>query len=308
MTVGTATIRHLLRVGDLQPGELRDVLDAAERPDLPPILAGRGVALVFEKPSARTRNSTEMAVVHLGGHPLSMAGGEVGLDVRETAEDLVRTLACYHAAVGARVFAHTTLTRMAAVSPVPVLNLLSDVEHPLQALADLLTLRQRWGSFDGRCVAWVGDFNNTARSVASAAALAGLGMRVATPVGYGPTREDLAALGDLVVTTEPSAAVAGVDAVITDTWTSMGQEAEAAGRREDFAAAGFIVDASLMARAAPGAVFLHCLPAHRGEEVTAEVIEGPASLIWQEVANRLAVARGVLWWLLGRPSTCMSRR
>lgn len=295
------TTRHLLHADDLTADELTTVLDAAERPRLPPVLAGKGAALVFEKPSSRTRNSTELAVAQLGGHPVSMAAGEVGIDVRETAEDLVRTLACYHAVVGARVFTHATLLRMAAVSPVPVLNLLSDEEHPLQALADLLTLRQHWSDLKGRRLAWVGDFNNTARSVALAATLSGVEVTVASPRGHGPDDADLERLGRAgatpLVTHDPTAAVAGVDAVLTDTWTSMGQEAEASHRRQVFA--GYTVDGRLMDHAAAGAVFLHCLPAHRGEEVMAEVIDGPASLVWQQARNRLAVARSVLWWVLG---------
>src|SRR5439155_8589053 len=156
------TLRHLLEVDDLTPDEVTAVLDAAEAPDPPQVLARKGLALVFEKPSARTRNSMEMAVVQLGGHPVSIRGEEVAIDVRESAEDVARTLACYHAAIGARVFEHDKVERMAAVSHGPVVNLLSDDAHPCQALADLLTIRQRFGSFAGRAVAYVGDFNNVA--------------------------------------------------------------------------------------------------------------------------------------------------
>jgi ornithine carbamoyltransferase len=295
-----------LEVDDLSAAELSEVLDASERPDPPHVLAGLGVALVFQKPSNRTRNATEMAVVQLGGHPLSLRADEVGLDVRETAEDIGRTLACYHAAIGARVFGHDLLTRMAAVVDVPVINLLSDDAHPMQALADLLTLRQHFGALAGRSLAWVGDFSNVARSLAFAAAMSGMEVRIAAPPGYGPSPLDLdriAALGTTpVVTARPEEAVDGVDAVVTDVWTSMGQEAEADVRRRAFE--GFTVDAGLMGRAAPGGVFLHCLPAHRGEEASAEVVDGPRSLIWSEAANRMHVARGLLLWLFeggGRP-------
>jgi ornithine carbamoyltransferase len=255
---------------------------------------------VFEKPSARTRSSMELAVVQLGGHPVSVRGDEVGIDRRETAEDVARTLACYHAAIGARTYSHRVLERMAAVSPVPVVNLLSDDAHPLQALADLLTLRQAWGGFEGRALAWVGDGNNVCRSLGLAGALAGLEVRVACPPGYGLPEahaDRLKALeADVAVTSRPEEAVAGADAVYTDVWASMGQEDEAGDRRRAFE--GFGVDDRLMAAAAPGALFLHCLPAHRGEEVTAAVFDGPASRVWAQAANRMHAARGVLRFLV----------
>ena len=293
-------MRHFLEVDDLDPDELGGVLDLAEHADPPPLLTRRGVCLIFEKPSNRTRNSMEMAVVALGGHPVTIGGDEVGLDVRETVEDACRTLAQFHEAIGARVRRHRTLERMAALDVVPVVNLLSDVSHPLQALADLLTLRQRWGSLAGRSLAWVGDGNNVARSLLLGAAMAGVHVRVATPASHAP--DPVAVDGarthgvDVTVTTDPAQAVAGADAVVTDVWVSMGMEAETAKRADAFAA--YRVDSALMALAAPGAVFLHCLPAHRGQEVTAEVIDGPASVVWQEAANRLHTARGLLWWLL----------
>jgi ornithine carbamoyltransferase len=292
--------QHLLEVDDLTPDELATVLDLAQDPQPEPVLAGKGMALVFQKPSARTRNSMEMAVVQLGGHPVSVRGDEVGIDTRETAEDVARTLACYHAAIGARVFSHGVLERMAAVSPVPVVNLLSDEAHPLQALADLLTLRQAWGGFKGRALAYVGDGNNVCRSLGLAGALAGLEIRVATPPAYGvpPQHADrLKALGAEVVETSRAAeAVDGADAVYTDVWASMGQEAEADARRRAFE--GFAVDERLMGAAAPGALFLHCLPAHRGEEVAAAVVDGPASRVWEQAANRMHAARGLLRFLV----------
>jgi ornithine carbamoyltransferase len=287
--------RHFLEVDDLTADELVTVLDLAQLAEIPQVLVGQGVALLFEKPSARTRNSSEMAVVQLGGHPVTLRNEEVGIDTRETAEDLVRTLACYHSAVAARVFDHQHLVRMAAVSPVPVINLLSDAAHPCQALADLLTLRQRWGLLAGKRVAWVGDGNNVCRSLVSGAHLAGIEMRVATPKGYEApdATADLCAL----VTNDPYEAVKGADAVVTDVWTSMGQEAEDAVRGNAFA--GFTIDAALMATAATDAVFLHCLPAHRGQEVAAEVIDGPQSLVWPEAANRMHAMRGLLLFLFG---------
>jgi len=286
-------LRHLLDVDDLSAEEIVDVLDLAEQAEPPTVLAGRGVALLFEKPSNRTRVSMEMAVVQLGGHPVSLRSEEVGIDTRETAEDLARVLGGFCSVIGARVFDHGTLVRMADVAAVPVVNLLSDAAHPVQALGDLLTMRQRFGSLAGRSLAYVGDGNNVCRSLMVAAALAGMEMRVATPVGYEPLAD-----GVTMLTHDPAEAVAGVDAVYTDVWASMGQEDEAAARRAEFS--GFTVSAALMALAAPGALFLHCLPAHRGEEVAASVIDGPRSAVWQQAANRMHAQRGLLLWLLSR--------
>jgi ornithine carbamoyltransferase len=261
------------------------------------------MALVFEKPSARTRNSMEMAVVQLGGHPVTIRSDEVSLDVRESVEDVTRTLACYHAAIGARVFEHAKLERMAAVDEVPIVNLLSDDGHPMQALADALTMRQRLGSLAGRSVAYVGDGNNVCRSLALAAGLLGMEVRISTPPGYPLPQHDLdrirAAGIEPVLLDRPAEAVAGIDVVYTDVWTSMGQEDEAVARRLAFE--GFSVDAALMDAAGPQAWFLHCLPAHRGEEVTSEVADGPRSLIWPQAENRMHAARGLLSWLLEQP-------
>ncbi|HEV2759467.1 MAG TPA: ornithine carbamoyltransferase [Acidimicrobiales bacterium] len=284
-------LRHLLELDDLSADELVGVLDLAGRSDPQQVLAGQGAALLFEKPSNRTRLSMEMAVVQLGGHPVSLRNEEVGIDTRETAEDLARVYSGLCALIGARVFEHSKLVRMAGASTVPVVNLLSDDAHPVQALADLLTLRQRLGSLEGRSVAYVGDGNNVCRSLMVGAALAGMVMRVATPPGYEPPAD-----GVTVLTTDPAEAVDGVDAVYTDVWASMGQEEEAAQRRHDFA--GFTIDDDLMARAAPGALFLHCLPAHRGEEVAASVIDGPRSAVWQQATNRMHAQRGLILWLL----------
>ena len=286
-------LRHLLEVDDLSPDELSAVLDLAEQPDPPPVMAGQGAALLFEKPSNRTRLSMEMAVVQLGGHPISLRGEEVGIDTRERAEDLARVFSGFCALVGARVFEHAKLVRMASASTVPVVNLLSDDAHPVQALGDLLTLRYRLGSLEGRTLAYVGDGNNVCRSLMFAAARAGMRMRVATPPGYEPPEDGVTEL-----THDPGEAVDGADAVYTDVWASMGQEEEAEGRRRDFA--GFTVDDDLMARAAPTALFLHCLPAHRGEEVAASVIDGPQSAVWDQAANRMHAQRGLILWLLSR--------
>lgn len=293
--------RHLLEIDDLSAAELATVLDLSELAQPPRVLEGKGVALLFEKPSARTRHSTEMAVVQLGGHPVTARGDEVGLDVRESVEDVTRTLAGYHAALCARVYEHSKLERMVAVATMPVVNMLSDLAHPLQALADLLTLRQRFGTLDGLRIAWVGDFSNVARSLALGAALCGAHVACACPAGYGPSTEDVdrvAAVGGLLdVAGKPMEAAAGAHCVTTDAWYSMGQEAEKARRRQAFE--GYTVDADLLAGARADAVFLHCLPAHRGEEVTDDVLDGPQSLIWPQATNRMHSARGVLLFVLG---------
>ena len=269
--------RHILEIDDLSCAELHQVLDLADSPPAaaPPVLAGRGAALVFEKPSLRTRSSTELAVVALGGHPVYIQAAEVGIDSREPAEDVARTLSCYHALICARVLDHQILVRMAAAlddqpgdtggaagGSIPVVNLLSDVAHPGQAIADLLTLRQVFGDLEGRRLAYVGDPNNVWRSLVLGAAMLGMRIRTASPEGYGPDPDDIARVvrlgGDIELTTDPAEAVAGADAVV-----------------------------------------LHCLPAHRGEEISAALIDGPRSRVWQEAANRMHAMRGLLGWLLG---------
>jgi ornithine carbamoyltransferase len=291
-------VRHLLDVDDLDPTELVQVLDLAELPSPPPLLAGQGVALMFEKASLRTRVSMEMAIVQLGGHPVTLRSEEVGVDAREPAEDVARVLSSYCAALAARVYHHDKLVRMAGAATVPVVNLLSDDAHPCQTLADLLTLRQCFGRLKGLTVAYVGDGNNVCRSLMKAAPLAGLTLRVATPAGYEPPPPGPGVAGNVEIGNDPLAAAAGADAVYTDVWASMGQEDEANRRRDDFA--GFTVDAAMMAAAAPHAVFLHCLPAHRGEEVSAEVMDGDrAAAVWRQAANRVHAQRGLLLWLLG---------
>ena len=294
--------RHLLDIADFTAGELHTILALAQRPELPHALSGRGAALIFEKPSNRTRQSMEMAVVQLGGHPVYTRGEEVGFDVREPVEDIVRVMAGYHAVLAARVFSHDIVVRMAAVSPVPVVNMLSDHSHPLQALADVLTMQQVHGSLAGLCVAYVGDYNNVSRSLGEACVLLGATLALACPVGYHADEAELErvnALGPGAVTQfhRPVDAVCGAVAVHTDSWTSMGQEAEKRQRSQAFE--GYTVDNALMAQAAPGAAFYHCLPAYRGLEVSAEVIDGPASRVFAQAHNRMHAARGALAFLLG---------
>jgi ornithine carbamoyltransferase len=288
------SVRHFVDVDELTADELTTVLDLAERPSLPDVLRSRGAALLFEKPSARTRHSMEVAVVQLGGHPVTDTGE---LDRRETIEDLTRVLAGYHAVIAARVFEHHKVERMAAVADVPVVNMLSDLAHPLQALADVLTLRQEFGALEGRHVAWSGDFTNVARSLARAAGPLGMTMVAACPDGFGPRAADLAAMPWLSSTTEPLAAVEGADCVVTDSWYSMGQEAQADERRPVFRP--YQVNAAMLERAGSKAIVMHCLPAHRGEEATDAVLDGPQSRIFPEAHNRLHTARALLAFLLG---------
>ncbi len=287
----------LLSLKDLPAGAITEILDMAEAGDLGRPLAGKGVALVFQKASARTRNSMEMAVVQLGGHPVYIQKEEVGLGTRESAEDVARTLACYHEIIAARVGDHDDLTRMAAATETPVVNLLSDREHPMQGLADLLTIRQLIGGLEGVTVAFVGDGdNNVARSLAQGCAAVGAELRLASPEGY--ELPEAAELGPKVrQLRDPAEAVAGAQIVYADVWVSMGQDAEAAARREVFLP--YQIDEALFAKAAPDAWFLHCLPARRGEEMTAAVIDGPRSAVWRQAENRMHSARAALAWLLG---------
>ncbi len=296
--------RHFLDVTDLGGDELRTVLGLASVVDSSLVLHRQGLALLFQKPSNRTRHSMEMAVVQLGGHPVYVRPEELDLDVREPVEDVTRILAGYHAGLAARVFEHSVLERMAAVSAVPVINLLSDRSHPMQALADVLTMGEVMGDLAGRTVAFVGDYNNVARSLAEASAMLGMHVRIGSPRGYEPATSELdriAALGapSVVHAVDPFEAVKGANAVHTDVWTSMGQEAEGAARRTAFA--GYTVTEEMMAAAAPDAGFYHCLPAHRGDEVSGGVIDGPQSHVFRQGHNRLHAARGLLLWLYEAP-------
>ncbi|MSO37056.1 MAG: ornithine carbamoyltransferase [Acidimicrobiia bacterium] len=297
--------RSLLEIDDLSPSELAHLLDSAARwkkePDTAPrALEGAGVALVFEKPSARTRTSAELAVYSLGGHPVALRAEEIGIDQRESAEDVARILASYCVIIAARVFDHGVLMRMAGAVNTPVVNLLSDIAHPCQALADLLTISERFGGLEGRRVAFVGDGNNVVASLAYGAALTGLELIVSSPPGY-ELNENLVDRvrnlgGSIELVTDPHEAVRGVDVVYTDAWTSMGQEAESEARTKAFAT--WRVDSVLMAEAGADAVFMHCLPAHRGDEVTAEVIDGPVSVVWQQAENRMHTKRALFAWLV----------
>jgi len=281
-------VKHLLAIRDLSAADLNAILALSEQP-APRVLQDKGVALYFEKPSARTRNSMELAAAQLGGHPVYLQPNELGIGSRESVEDVTRTLACYHAIIAARVFDHALLQQMAAVNAAPVLNMLSSTDHPLQALADLLTIKQLLGRLEGARIAFIGEGNNVSRSLAEACALVGAEFVIASPPGHG--------LDNSIE--DPREAVEGSDIVYTDVWVSMGGE-ETDERRALFEP--YQVDEALMALA-PNAWFMHCLPARRGEEVTASVIDGPRSAVWRQAENRMHTARGAMLWLLGaRPN------
>ena len=282
-------MRHLLAIRDLSADDLQAILALSEAPHSP-VLKDKGVALYFEKPSARTRNSMELAAAQLGGHPVYLQPNELGIGERESVEDVTRTLACYHAIIAARVFEHGLLEQMAAVNAAPVLNMLSATDHPLQALADLLTIKQLAGRIEGAKIAFIGEANNVSRSLAEACVLLGAELTIASPVGFGFARPMLAV--NQVV--DPAEAVEGADIIYSDVWVSMGEK-DSEDRRKAFAP--YQVNAALMGKA-PNAHFLHCLPARRGEEVTAEVIDGPKSAVWRQAENRMHTARGAMLWLL----------
>jgi ornithine carbamoyltransferase len=282
----------LLTLRDIGGDGVAEILAFAERSDLSSPLAGQGVALIFEKPSSRTRNSMEMAVVQLGGHPVYIQRDEVGIGARESSEDVARTLACYHRVIAARVSRHEHLEQMAAAVDTPVLNMLSDSDHPLQGLADLLTIKQLVGRLEGVRIAYVGDGNNNvAKSLAEGCALTGAELVIASPEEF-----QLAAPPKGVrQVVNPAEAVAGAQIIYTDVWVSMGQSEDTA--RRNAALAPYQVDEALMALS-DNAWFLHCLPARRGEEVEAAVIDGPRSGIWRQAENRMHTARGALAWMM----------
>ena len=293
--------RDLLSASDLTPAETDFLLQLALRVKAHPlryrdVLAGKSLAMLFEKPSLRTRVTFELAMTQLGGRALYLGPDEVGLGKREAVKDVAGNLSRWVELVMARVFSHESLVELAEHASVPVINGLSNAEHPCQALGDFLTLLEHKGRLAGLTLAWVGDGNNVLHSLLYAAARTGVRMQVATPAGYEPAPEVLARLrgegGELLLTHDPVEAVAGADAVYTDVWTSMGQEKEAELRRQLFQP--YQVNRALMEKAAPGALFMHCLPARRGEEVTDEVIDSPASVVLDQAENRLHIQKAIL--------------
>jgi ornithine carbamoyltransferase len=290
--------RHFLTGEELTRAELLGLVERALELKADPLgsdaLRGRTVALMFEKPSTRTRLSFEAGVAELGGHPMILRPGEMQLSRGESVADTARILSRHVHAVGVRTGPHALLEELADVGAIPVVNMLTDAHHPCQALADLVTLREHFGSLDGLKIAYVGDGNNVARSLAIVGALAGVEVAVAAPEGY-----QLEAVAGAELTSDPEEAVAGANCVYTDVWVSMGDEATADARRA--ALAPYRIDDALLARAAPGAIALHCLPAHPGEEITPAVLYGERQRIWDQAENRRHAQKALLEFLLPLP-------
>ncbi len=309
-TATTTMPSHLLRIADLTATELNALLDLADEVKNGPTWwtaarDGTAVACLFDEPSPRARVPFEVAVHRLGMLPIVLRPDELQFGRGEPLADAARVLSSYSGAIVVRTPAQARLEEFAAAASIPVVNASTDDHHPCQALADLLTLRRQYGYLDGIRLAYVGDGNNVAHSLMQAGALAGMHVAVATPPGYGPDHDvfvgalDLAAEhgGSIQLAHDPRAAVAGADVVYSGAWASTGDEAELERRMRDFQA--YQVNDALMHAAAPGAVFMHCMPAHRGPEVTAEVIDGPSSIVWEQAANRLPTAQATLHMLIG---------
>ena len=297
-------LRHFLAIPDFTKQELDALFDLADemkrgsyvaRP-----LAGKSLAMIFMKSSTRTRVSFETGCFQLGGHALFLSPRDIQLGRGEPVADTARVLSRYVNGIMIRTFSHAEVEELARFATVPVINGLTDLLHPCQVLADVLTIRQELGTYGGNTIAWVGDGNNMANSWINAAYRLGFSLRLACPEGYDPDPailERAQAHADVRVVRDPAEAVEGAHVVNTDVWASMGQEEEQAARARAFAR--FTVDSALMKRAAPNAIFLHCLPAHRGEEVAAEVIDGPQSRVWIEAENRLHIQKAIMAVLMG---------
>ena len=296
--------RDFLAVTDLSRDDLLGLIDLASRMksgayrDRP--LAGKALAMIFTKSSTRTRVSFEVGSAQLGGHALFLSSRDIQLGRGEPIRDMARVLSRYVNGIMIRTFAHADVEELARFATVPVINGLTDYNHPCQILADLLTVHENLGDVSKRVIAWIGDGNNMAHSWIEAAAVLGFELRLACPAGYDPDAALMASAGKrarIVLTRSPDEAVRGADVVNTDVWASMGQEAEQAQREKAFA--GFLVDDRLMSLAAKSAIFLHCLPAHRGEEVSESVLEGPQSRVWDEAENRLHAQKALMAMLMG---------
>ncbi|MFZ4579936.1 MAG: ornithine carbamoyltransferase [Myxococcota bacterium] len=311
-------LKHFLSVSDLSPAQAADMLVLADRIKREPAkyrkaLEGQTLAMIFQKKSTRTRVSFEVGMYQLGGHALFLSATDIQIGRGETIADTARTISRYCNGIMARVFGHEILTELAEFASIPVVNALSDLEHPCQTLCDAQTLVEKWspvGTFDvnvlkGRKLVYVGDGNNMAHSLLDTGAVLGMDVTIVAPKDYEPSPVILArsrqiALqtgAKLAVSNDPIEGVRGADCIYTDVWASMGQEAEQAKRVKDFA--GFQVDEGMMQRANPGCLFMHCLPAHRGEEVSAEVCDGPRSIIFDEAENRLHIQKAILVSLMG---------
>jgi ornithine carbamoyltransferase len=287
-----AELDGLLRLAVRLKAELRSGLEH-------PYLRGKTLAMIFQKPSLRTRITFETGMAQMGGHAIYLAPQDIGIGERESVKDVARNLSRWVDLIMIRTFSHDTCVELARESSVPVINGLTDLLHPCQLLADLLTLRERYGSLRKLKVAFVGDGFNLAHSWIEAAAVIKFDLRIACPAGYEPEQSyanRLRQSGKGLLTNDPVAAVKGADAVYTDTWTSMGQERESTTRQADFK--DFQVNAALMKHAKPGAAVMHCLPAHRGQEITDDVIDGPQSVVLEQAENRLHAQKAVMLWLM----------
>ena len=297
---------NLISIADLSGEDILRLIQSAEafrarrgRHGQP--LEGKSLAMIFEKPSTRTRVSLEVAAWELGGHPLYLSANELQLGRGETIADTARVLSRYVHGITARVHSHGTVLQLAEHASVPVINALSDWEHPLQILADLQTIRQNFQALDGLQIGWIGDGNNVCNSLILASAILRMEITVASPPGYGPKAEILeearALGGSPQVVEEPEEAAGGADVLVTDTWVSMGDEAEEAERLRVFGR--YQINSQLMDLAGDGAIALHCLPAHRGQEITDEVMDGPRSRVFDEAENRMHTSKAVMAWLMG---------
>jgi len=305
-------MRHFVTIADLAPDEIWQILNLAN--DLKgewkgggnrPLLAGKSLGMIFEKPSLRTRVSFEMGMLHLGGQALYLSPQEIQLAQRESVVDVARVLSRYVHGIMARVFAHSHVEELAAHASVPVINGLSDYVHPCQALSDLFTIHEKRGALQGLTMAYVGDGNNVANSLLFAGSKVGMEVRIATPSGYQPRREVVTKAnafaqetgGKVILDTDPRSVARGVDIIYTDVWASMGQEAEREKRLPLFRP--YQVNADLVALAKPHVMVMHCLPAHRGEEITDEVIDGPQSIVYDQAENRMHLQKAILVSLMG---------
>ena len=300
-------MKHLIAIADLTPAELAQYLSVAKKLKAEwrgggnqPILKNKTLGMVFQKPSLRTRVSFDMGMLHLGGHALYLSPNEIGLGQRESIADVSRVLSRYVDGIMARVFAHAHVVELAKYASVPVINGLSDLEHPCQALADVLTIVEHLGKLEGLQVVFFGDGNNVARSLMYACALGGARFVCASPHGYALDDASVALArrmgGDVSLTDDPQAAARGADVLYTDAWASMGQEDQAAARARIFPP--YQLNAALVALAKPTAIVLHCLPAHRGEEITDEVADGPHSALFDQAENRMHAQKAVLATLM----------
>jgi ornithine carbamoyltransferase len=303
--------RNFLSIDDLTPSQLEYLLDLAERIKRAPEsfekrLAGCAIAMIFEKPSTRTRVSFEVGIAELGGYPLALSGADMQLGRGETIEDTGKVLSRYVDAIVVRTFGQERLEALARASDVPVVNALSDFEHPCQAVGDLLTIHEKKGKLAGRTLAYIGDGNNVAHSLILGGAKAGMTVRVATPPGYEPIPQVVQRAeeigeetgGAAEVSNDPEAAAKEADVLYTDVWASMGQEEEAGERSLVFQS--FRLDQQAVELAKGDVIVMHCLPAHRGQEITDEVMDGPHSVVWDQAENRLHAQKALLLWLMGR--------